>query len=289
MLLNTTFSACYNMVTKLTYGHFIGRCVMKKAIFTELFNYYDTERCNDRTKRDMRKVINERLEKAYPSKAWEDLTELEKKTFKLVTIKDYLIRKTPEHKRKSIEIKIQNDLKTSMLKANQALLNHNKYIDTLHKQYNLSETTEDPHELYKELCDNLQLYFPAIIPPTFEKWKETPLSMWDIVNDPYTQLKESLETTDSVIQAEANRIITTCILRILETTLGYRVNTSEIYRSLILAQAMDSIDSSPVQDKIDTSSNVPKEEQQSIINQNLNLFEADRKINEFDFIEKIGD
>ena len=52
---------------------------------------------------------------------------------------------------------------------------------------------------------------------------------------------------------------------------------------------MDSIDSSPVQDKIDTSSNIPEKEQQSIINQNLNLFEADRKINEFDFIEKIGD
>lgn len=113
--------------------------------------------------------------------------------------------------------------------------------------------------------------------------------MWDIVNDPYTQLKESPETTDSVIQAEANRIITTCILRILETALGCRVNTAEIYRSLILAQAMDSIDSSPVQDKIDTSSNIPEEEQQSIINKNLNLFEADRKINEFDFIEKIGD
>ena len=78
-------------------------------------------------------MIKERLSKAYPSREWDELTDLEKQTFKLVTMKDYLIKNSQNSYK--VERKIKTELESTLYSANKALVAHNDYIETLYRQF----------------------------------------------------------------------------------------------------------------------------------------------------------
>lgn len=265
---------------------------MAKEIYSELCDYYDISRSDDKKNRRIRKVVKERLEKAYPSKTWEELTHLEKQSFKLVTMRDYLI-KDSRHPEK-VEKKIQEELESTLFKANKALVEHNEYIEALFTQYyDPQASEEEKHNAYEEFCEKLHKYFPSEIPQSFEEWKKRPLRLWDVYNDglwvpePDSQDQDSYKPAP-VTQEEIDHKTLECILLILEKEFYYRIDTANIKHCLEVTRDSEFLNSSALQAEIDPSSDVPEEEQRRRISMNLELMDSLRKLSENDFIKDIS-
>lgn len=264
---------------------------MKKEIYTELFEYYFISKNDDTRNRRIRKIIRERLKKTFPSRKWEELTEIEKQQFKLVTMKDYLIKFS--RNQKETEVKIKEDLEKTLFKANEALAKHNKYIETLFTQYyDASAPEEEQHDSYLLFCENLHQYFPTEVPPTFEEWKAHPLRLYDIQQnllwnpDPYPQ-EHGLYESASVTQSQIDHTVLECILIVLERELNCKIDIASIKHCLDMTSNIEDISAVPLQAEIDPSLNMPTAEQQRRIDQNLDLMESIRKLNEHDFIKKM--
>lgn len=264
---------------------------MVKKIYTELFEYYSISKFDDKKNRRIRKVIRERLEKTFPSKEWDELTKLEKQRFKLVIMKDYLIKNSS--KPEKIEAKIQADLEKTLLNANEALVEHNKDTEILFTQfYDASATDEEQHNSYLLFCKNFHKYIPSEIPPTFEEWKIHPLRLYDIQQnylwnpDSYSQNQE-LHKSTPVTQAQIDHAVLECILLILERELKYKIDIASIKHCLNMTSNIDALNAVPLQAEIDPLSNVSVGEQEKIINKNIELMDAIQKLDEYDFIKKI--
>lgn len=78
-----------------------------------------------------------------------------------------------------------------------------------------------------------------------------------------------------------------CILIVLERELKCKIDIASIKHCLDMANNIEDINTVPLQTEIAPSLNIPAEEQQRRINQNLELMESIRKLNEHDFIKKI--
>lgn len=262
---------------------------MAKEIFTELFNYYEISRMNDTKNRRIRKVIKERLAKAYPSREWAELTDFEKQTFKLVTMKDYLIE---ESKNKTkIERKIKAELENTLYEANKALSAHNNYIDLLFKQfYDESASIEENHDSYLIFSSYCQKYFPSEIPPTYEEWIERPLRLYDIQQSIFEKNIELDNPYSSkcapVSQSKIDHVILECVLLILENKLGTTIDIASIRHCLEMTQDIDFLNTDSLQSDVDISLPESEEEQKRQITYNLDLMQSIRKLDEHDFIKE---
>lgn len=267
---------------------------MSKEIFTELFSYYNVNNRSDKTKRAMRKVIKERLSKAYPGKTWSDLTELEQRRFKLVTMKDYLIKKTPDLKRDVICQKIDSEISDTLLEVNEEIEEHNKYMDILFRQfYDNTATEEQNRNSYDEFCYYLSKYFPYEKPQSFEEWKNRPLRLYDIqqsiIHEINIQTREESEADDyttPVTQAEIDHVTLKCLVKVIEEKLNVTIDTDSIHHCLEVTRNIDQFENEWIQNEIDTDSSVPIEKQKSIIRSNRATIDANRKLKALDFITK---
>ena len=267
---------------------------MSKEIFTELFSYYNVNNRSDKTKRTMRKVIKERLSKAYPGKTWSDLTELEQRRFKLVTMKDYLIQKTPDLKRDIICQKIDNELSDTLLEVNEEIEEHNKYIDVLFRQFYDNTASEEQNRYsYDEFCYYLTKYFPDEKPQSFEEWKKRPLRLYDIqqsiIHEIHIQAQEEREFdnyTVPVTQAEIDQVTLKCLVKVIEEKLNVSIDTDSIRHCLEATRNIDQLENELIQNEIEKDSSVPIEEQELIIRSNRAMIDANRKLKALDFISK---
>lgn len=262
--------------------------MMAKEIFTELFNYYEISRLDDTRNRKIRKVIKERLAKAYPAREWGELTDLEKQTFKLVTMKDYLIEESKN--RTKIEKKIKVELEKTLYAANIALSDHNNYIDLLFKQfYDESASIDEKHDSYLIFSSYCQKYFPSEIPPTYEEWIEHPLRLYDIQQRIFE--KNRLEPDDPysskcapVSQSKIDHVILECVLITIENELGIKIDIASIRRCLEMTQDIDFLNTDSLQSVVDTALPESEDEQKRRIVYNLELMQSIKKLEEHDFI-----
>ena len=263
---------------------------MAKGIYTELFHYYSISRNNDTKNRRIRKVIRTRFAKEHSGKEWEDLTELEKQRFKLITMKDYLLQFSnyPE----TVSKKIDDELENTLFKANEAIVEHNNYIHILRKQFFEPSASEDEQrKAYELFCEMLHQYFPKEVPQTFEEWKNNPLTLYDIMMDSSNPSNPIYEPNDDyepqyISQAQVDHVVLECVLKLLKDEFKYTIDVESIKHCLNMTLDIDSLNSDSMQTEIDPSSENTIEEQQKIIDTNQDIMKSIQKLDEHDFIIK---
>lgn len=260
---------------------------MAKEIYTEIFQFYHVLNKDDTTKRAMRKVIKTRLK----PRIWENLTDIEKAEFKLVTMKDYLLNYTPQRYKAEVEKNIEIELKTVLLQANKALKTHNDEIELLYKQfYDENATEEENRNSYKEFCDLLPKYAPTATVPTYDEWIEQPLRLYDykqseIYNYECTNGSQNYHG-ETVSQEKIDHYVLECIRKILEDKYRIIIDTDNIRHCLEVTQDIDLIEDEILISDIDKSSPMSEDLQIKAIQNNLNLMDAYRKLNTLDFISE---
>ncbi len=263
-----------------------------KAIYKEIFSYYNIPKGDDKKNRRIRKVIKARLKKAYPSKTWEDLTELEKTRFKLITMKDYMKIESPSSP-DTIEKKINQDLSKTLLHANEDLIAHNKRVSAISKEYDIIASVDTMRKSYAEFCDNLNKYYPESAPPSFDEWSKNPhgvfaYAMEEDIYSPDEENYESQIDIDSITQSDIDHVTLQCILRLLEKEFYYIIDTKDIAQCLRIRNANNNqLEENTLQAEYDPSSSIPRERQEQIIQNNLQFMVSNRKLNELDFIHYI--
>lgn len=255
---------------------------MAKEIYTEIFKFYHVQNMDDTTKRAMRKMIKNRLK----NRKWENLSDIEKNEFKLVTMKDYLLNYTPERYRIEVGKNIETELKTTLLRANKALKAHNEEIAILYKQFfDETATEEENYNSYKELCANIPKYAPTASIPSFEEWKEHPLTLYDYKQ---SEIFNGFQNDNSkyVTPEKIDHYIVKCLKKIIEDELNITINVDSIRQCLENIQDIDLIENEPLQTEIDKTSPLSEEIQKQLKQNNLNIMESCRKLKTLDFISK---
>lgn len=249
---------------------------MSKAIYDELFKFYVIRR-DSKNIRNIRTVIRDRFKKEFPSKApeeWEDLTDIEKDYFKLITMRDYLTDKSGDFKKVKKNFK---DTDNRMLKAYKLMQEQNQYISKLYKQYfDESATVEKQHEAYEEFCKDLNILFPQEQTPHFEEWKKHPLRLYDIQQSLIDERLKELQTQkyyNPISQNSIDHIVIECICKIIQKELKITIDIDSIKHCLEMSHYTELVNSSQF-----NSSN----------EKHLDLLESIQRLNELDFMKKEG-
>ena len=265
---------------------------MTKEIYTVLFDYYEIPKFDDTKNRRIRKVIRERLAKAYPAREWDELTELEKQTFKLVTMKDYLIRESRNDKK--VEKRIKSELENTLYKANIDLSEHNKHYEILHKQFYDTSAPEDVQQKsYNEFCSYIKEWYPNEDIPSFEEWKTNPIRLYDIEQRRLEEIRSSYYNNNSdesvpITQAEIDHVALECLIIIIERELQTSIDLKSIKHCLNIEHEADrlNINEENLQSEFDPSLPASEDEQKRRIEFNLDFMQSLKKLEEHDFIIK---
>lgn len=261
---------------------------MAKEIYTEIFEFYHVNHLNDSTKRAMRKVIREKLK----GRQWENLTNIEKAEFKLITMQNYLLtRHTPPINKAEVEKNIDNELKATLFQAKKAQISHNEKVEILYKQfYDANATEEENFISYKEFCARIPEYAPKANIPSFDEWQKRPLTLYDYqqseIYNSY-QTDNLQELYDGAVPPERiDHYILECLRKIIEDKFKIEINVDSIRHCLETTKDIDLIENEICQAEIDETSPLPKEIQKQTIQNNLNIMESYRKLQSLDFITK---
>ena len=167
---------------------------MIKPMHKELFDFYSLNNISEKNKRAIRKTINKYYKDIYGSKEWSMLTDTQKRDFRIITMKRYMIEKIlyPDNDKKTnpttrakqkaeaIEKKIEAETRI-MHKPLIFIEEHNKKMEILKRDfYDPSATKEENYKSYLELCENISNILPTIAPPSFEDWLENPQRIFDM-------------------------------------------------------------------------------------------------------------
>lgn len=270
------------MVTILKFWLLFRRANMSKEIYTEIFRFYHVQNMNDTTKRAMRKMIKNRLK----NRKWENLSDIEKNEFKLVTMRSYLLNYTPERYKSEVEKNIETELKTLLFQANAALKAHNKDVAMLYKQFFDKNATEDEnYNSYMELCANIPKYAPTASIPSFEEWKEHPLTLYDYKQ---SEISYGFQNDNSkyITPEKIDHYIVKCLQKIIEDELNININVNSIRQCLENTQDIDLIENEFLHSEIDKTSPLSEEFQKQLKQNNLNIMDSYRKLTTLDFISK---
>jgi len=186
---------------------------MAKEIYDELFGYYGIQRNHPKIK-TIRVQIMRQLKKLYKTKDWNELSEYEKSSFKLIHMHKYLIKYSRNPK--NVEAKIQKEHQESLIQL-QSLHEHNNRIDKLYKEYfDPSMSEEEQINAYKEFCADLKEGFPGVLPPSFAVWINNPLRIYDYISDPYSEIDSAAVELASIPQEKVDHEVLECILQIIK-------------------------------------------------------------------------
>ena len=206
---------------------------MSKNIYDELFDFYHINRARPNI-RNIRSTIRERLKKQYPGKTWDELDDYQRYEFKVHTMRDYLLKHTGYAKK--VEKQLEEAQKGE-LEAFRIVNEHNEQFRTQFiEYYKESDTEEEQKKAYKEFCNNVRQLFPKETIPSFEAWKNHPITLYSIQQ---SSLDEALKEYQSknyskplrtipIKQSEIDHIIIECILKFLEEKYKVTVDVSAI-------------------------------------------------------------
>ncbi len=252
------------------FGNFLGE-KMAKEIYTEIFQFYHVLNKNDSTKRAMRKVIRTRM----GTRDWDKLSDIEKREFKLVTMRDYLIEYTPKHKRAEVEKNIENELKATLLSAHKALKMHNDEVEELYKHfYDENASEEENLNAYKEFCDLLHKYFPTLPAPTYAEFKEQNprlIDYYQTVNNNFAYSNNSQESHVNIVsQDKIDHYVLECVRKVLKDKLDITIDENSIRHCLEITQDIDLIE----------NEHLPE------TTQNLEILDCNEKLKSLDYFIK---
>ena len=254
---------------------------MAKEIYDELFGYYGIQRNHPKIK-TIRVQIMRQLKKLYKTKDWNELSEYEKSSFKLIHMHKYLIKYSRNPK--NVEAKIQKEHQESLIQL-QSLHEHNNRIDKLYKEYfDPSMSEEEQINAYKEFCADLKEGFPGVLPPSFAVWINNPLRIFDYISDPYSEIDSAAVELASIPQEKVDHEVLECILQIIKEKWNVEIDITAIRQCLLAVKDIDHINTDKLPDDINYNPDSPVEEPQKINQNTLALIDAANKLKNHDFI-----
>lgn len=151
--------------------------------YNTIFNIYGLNGANKTKKNVTRRIIRKKLKRLYGDKKWDELTDYQKEKFIYSDIKDDILSHLEPTKQKKVKERIQkkyDNYREELYKIKDQIKDHNQKEAVRYIQYfDKNNSEEDNRKAHDKLCENLKMYFPGIRIPSYEEWKENPMTIYD--------------------------------------------------------------------------------------------------------------
>ncbi len=239
-----------------------------KMDYDMIWELYESEDLNTENKETIQRTLRNRLEKQYPNKAWENLTESEKDYFVCIAIQDYMLKKVEEY---SVDGDDTEDIKEKIEKIKERIrekigkigkirkiekrsgdlyntledLNEwNNNVDITNKKHyeenkdktNAVKVEQAKRYAYGKFCNDLKNYNPRIPVPEYSVWKENPSRVYDYAQEFYASDRDSSMYYPT--PAEIDHVIVQIIMQYLEREHGLKINIPLIIESLFFMNSL---------------------------------------------------
>lgn len=157
---------------------------MIKSVHQEIFDLYEIFKGRKaytqqertalyREKEKVRKTINRLLKKAFKEKEWDELTELDRKRFLCITVRETILKNyvIGESKQARIKRKIDQYASHAFIEAQETLLEYNERA-AITRKYFYPETTDESlkKRAYNDFRHALEKYYSYFPVPSYEEW-----------------------------------------------------------------------------------------------------------------------
>lgn len=258
----------------------------RKELYEKAFKIYELNNKTDNQEHTIRNYIKKKLKKVY-NKEWDKLTQLEQERFLYVIIRqDMLDRYVPEGNHKKINKKIDKYLSDSLLIEKKLIEEFNQTNDDIRTNYDLSnQTDEAKKERYNHFCNSLNKKSPNTTPPSFNEWCKNPISAYSYLNSMYSEERTS-QSSYNVSESEVDHVIIKTLVKALRDKQNIDIDVDLIKECLQYKNDFCTFDPfDPIQTEVDPNINMPKDKQETIINENLEYFRHMRILEALDFIK----
>lgn len=225
----------------------------KKPIYKETLAYYEITSIGVDDFEKIRKKIDRTFKKEFPNQEWSELLDYQKKAFILISMKDYMLRKTPIMSPKKIESKIESEIKKSFTTAGNKAKEYNEKLEEL---FDVDQSTKRR-------------------------------SYDDMMSAIYDESKEQQNEYFPKIEIMQTKIDT--ILKLLEDEFDYVIDTRSIEESLSYIHNSDRSEFDTLYTEYDKSLTLTQEEQVKLIEEDQKYIYYLEKLNKLDFIKYKGD
>ncbi|MBQ8490259.1 MAG: hypothetical protein IJ535_10815 [Pseudobutyrivibrio sp.] len=140
--------------------------------FTEIFDLYEIRK-DTSAAANASEFIRRQLDKYHKGKKLSELTDFEREIFIYITIRDKMLEKyVNSKKRPKVRNKINAYLSAHLTNYKKEIDNKQTLNDRLFKQYFFADSTdEELKEQYLLFKSAITDFNPSVVPPTFEEWK----------------------------------------------------------------------------------------------------------------------
>lgn len=261
-----------------------------KSLHDKVFRIYDLERADSTKKDAIRHYLDRKIKNVSPY-IWENFNSVEKDIFIYITIRPRMLGHyiTDENKIKKINRSIENYLKETHLDAHKPLKTYNANINALRENhYDSTDSESELLQKYKHLCNSINNYNPMVPKPTFEEWKSFPRRPFDYIESFQHDPIQYSDTKDYPSQSEIDHVIIQLLLKIVQEKANIKIDVPLIIETLTFLKNFETNNYDSLLNEYDPNIDIPKEEQDRLIDYNRQYILYKQMLDNLDFIKKDG-
>lgn len=256
-----------------------------ETVHDVVFKVYDLKFASKDIKDKIRKYINRQLETEY-RKSWAELSSVEKDTFIYITIRQKMLtRYVDASKKNKINQSIDTYLKKTFLDSDSAVRKFNSIREPIYQNYfDMSDDDSTKKEKYALLCNTIRNFNPQTPIPTYEEWINYPLRPYDYIASFENEPLHVNSEIDYPSQAEIDHVILQVILTIFKEQFQKDIDIPLIKECLTYLKNCDIDSYDTLLTDYDPNINLPKEEQEQIIQATRKYFTYKKMLDDLSFI-----